>query len=67
MKRGSFEAFEHYAFIIGMLAFAFMAYSGYSRDGDYVGLLLAVSMVVIAILAIYFRSFHEWSKDEDEL
>ena len=30
----SFKALEHYGFVVAMLAFAFMAYSDYSKDGD---------------------------------
>ena len=64
--KGSFETIEHYAFVIGMLAFAFMAYSGYSRDGDLINLGLAVTMTLLAILATYYWSFNKWDKDESE-
>ena len=62
----SLEAMEHYGFVISMLAFAFMAYSGYSRDGDLINLGFAVVLTVLAILATYFRSFHKGKEDQNE-
>ena len=66
MMKVSLEAMEHYGFVIAMMAFAFMAYSGYSRDGDLINLAFAVVLTVLAILATYFRSFHKWDADEDK-
>ena len=62
----SFKALEHYGFVVAMLAFAFMAYSDYSRDGDLINLGFSVVLTVLAILATYFYSFHKWKKDEKE-
>ena len=62
----SFKALEHYGFVVAMLAFAFMAYSDYSRDGDLINLGFSVVLTVLAILATYFYSFHKWKKEEDE-
>ena len=66
VMKNSLEAMEHYGFVVAMLAFAFMAYSGYSRDGDLINLAFAVVLTVLAILATYFRSFYRWKKDEDK-
>jgi len=66
MMKGSFAALEHYAFVIAMLSFAVMAYMDYSRDGDRINLAFAVVLTALAILATYFRSFHEWKEDESE-
>ena len=60
----SLEAMEHYGFVAAMLAFAYMAYTEYSRDGDPISLALAVVLIVLAVLATYFRSFHKWKEDE---
>ena len=60
----SIEAMEHYGFVAAMLAFAYMAYTEYSRDGDPISLALAVVLIVLAVLATYFRSFHKWKEDE---
>ena len=60
----SLEAMEHYGFVAAMLAFAYMAYTDYSRDGDPISLALAVVLIVLAVLATYFRSFHKWKEDE---
>ena len=62
----SLEVIEHYGFVTALLAFAFMAYSGYSRDGDLINLAFAVVLAVLAFLATYFRSLHRWKKDEDK-
>ena len=62
----SFKALEHYGFVVAMLAFAFMAYSDYSRDGDLVNLAFSVVLAVLAILATYFYSFHKGKEDEDK-
>ena len=64
--RVSLEAMEHYGFVIAMAAFAYMAYSDYSRDGDPISLALAVVLIVLAVLATYFRSFHKWKEDEEK-
>ena len=64
--KNSLEAMEHYGFVTALLAFAFMAYSGYSRDGDLINLAFAVALTVLAILATYFRSFHKWEEDEEK-
>lgn len=61
----SFEALEHWGFVVAMAAFSFMAYTDYSRDGDRISLALAVVMTLLAILATYFRSFHKWDEKED--
>ena len=66
MMKFSLEATEHYGFVISMLAFAFMAYSGYSRDGDLINLGFAVVLSVLAILATYFRPLHNRKEDKDE-
>ena len=66
MMKVSLEAVEHYGFVIAILAFAFMAYSGYSRDGDLINLAFALVLTVLAILATYFRSFHKGEDDEDK-
>ena len=58
------EVIEHYWFVIALLAFAFMAYSDYSRDGDLINLAFAVVLTVLAILATYFRSFYKRKEDE---
>ena len=60
------KALEHYGFVVAMLAFAFMAYSDYSRDGDVINLGLSVVLTVLAILATYFYSFHKEKEDENE-
>ena len=60
----SIEAMEHYGFVAAMLAFAYMAYTEYSRDGDPISLALAVVLIVLAVLATYFRSFNKWKEDE---
>ena len=65
MIKGSLEAAEHWAFVIAMAVFSFMAFTDYSRDGDRISLVLAITMTVIAILATYFRSFYKWKDDED--
>ena len=62
--RVSLEAMEHYGFVIAMAAFAYMAYSDYSGDGDPISLALAVVLIVLTVLATYFRSFHKWKEDE---
>ena len=62
----SLEVIEHYGFVTALLAFAFMAYSGYSRDGDLINLAFAVALTMLAILAAYFRSLNRWKKDEDK-
>ena len=62
----SFKALEHYGFVIAMLAFAYMAYPDYSRDGDLVNLGFSVVLAVLAILATYFYSFHKGKEDEDK-
>lgn len=61
----SLEAMEHYGFVVAMLAFAYMGYSDYSRDGDQISLALAAVLIVIAMLATYFHSFHK-GKDAEE-
>ena len=66
MVKVSFKALEHYGFVVAMLAFAFMAYSDYSRDGDLVNLAFSVVLAVLAILATYFYSFHKGKEDEDK-
>ena len=66
MMKVSFGTLEHYGFVIAMAAFACMAYSDYSRDGDSISLALAAALIVLAVLATYFRSFHKWKEDEDE-
>lgn len=66
MMKVSFKALEHYGFVVAMLAFAFMAYSGYSRDGDLINLGFAVVLSVLAILATYFRPLHNRKEDKDE-
>ena len=62
----SLKALEHYGSGVAMLAFAFMAYSDYSRDGDVINLGLSVVLTVLAILATYFYSFHKGKEDENE-
>ena len=64
MMKVSLEAMEHYGFVAAMLAFAYMAYTDYSRDGDPISLALAVVLIVLAVLATYFRSFNKWKEDE---
>ena len=58
------EVIEHYGFVIALLAFAFMAYSDYSRERARSNLDFAVVLTVIAILATYFRSFYKRKEDE---
>ena len=60
----SLEALEHWGFVVAMVAFAFMAYADYSRDGDRISLALAVVIAVLAKLATYFRSFHKREEKE---
>ena len=62
----SSRVLEHHGFVIAMLAFAYMAYSDYSRDGDPISLALAAVLIVLAVLATYFRSFHKWKEDEEK-
>ena len=62
----SFKALEHYGFVVAMLAFAFMAYSDYSRDGDLINLGFSAVLTVLAILATYFYSFHKGKEAEKE-
>ena len=57
---------EHHGFVIEMLAFACMAYSDYSRDGDLVNLGFSAVLALLAILATYFYSFHKGKENEDE-
>jgi hypothetical protein len=57
---------QHYGFVIALLAFAYMAYSDYSRDGDLVNLGFSVVLAVLAILATYFYSFHKGIEDQNE-
>ncbi len=57
---------EHHGFVIAMLAFACMAYSDYSRDGDLVNLGFSAVLALLAILATYFYSFHKGKENEDE-
>ena len=66
MMKVSFKELEHYGFVVAMLAFAFMAYSDYSRDGDLINLGFSVVLIVLAVLATYFYSFHKWDEDEEE-
>ena len=66
MMKVSFKTMEHYGFVIAMLAFAFMAYSDYSRDGDLVNLGFSVVLAVLAILATYFYSFPKGKEDRNE-
>ena len=61
----SLEALEHWGFVVAMVAFAFMTYADYSRDGDRISLALAVVMAVLAILATKFRCFHK-REDKEE-
>ena len=61
----SLEALEHWGFVVAMVAFAFMAYADYSRDGDRISLALAVVMAVLAILANKFRLFHKREDSEE--
>ena len=65
MVKVSSRVLEHHGFVIAMLAFAYMAYSDYSRDGDLVNLGFSAVLVVLAILATYFYSFHK-GKEGDE-
>jgi len=57
---------EHHGFVIAMLAFACMAYSDYSREGDLVNLGFSAVLALLAILATYFYSFHKGKENEDE-
>ena len=61
----SLEALEHWGFVVAMVAFAFIAYADYSRDGDRISLALGVVMAVLAILATKFRFFHK-REDKEE-
>ena len=62
----SLKALEHYGSVVAMLAFAFMTYSDYSRDGDLINLGLSAVLTVLAIFATYFYSFHKGKEDENE-
>ena len=62
----SSRVLEHHGFVIAMLAFAYMAHSDYSRDGDLVNLAFSVVLAVLAILATYFYSFHKGKEDQSE-
>ncbi len=62
----SSRVLEHHGFVIALMAFAYMAYSDYSRDGDLVNLAFSVVLAVLAILATYFYSFHKGKEDEDK-
>ena len=64
--RVSSRVLEHHGFVIALMAFAYMAYSDYSRDGDLVNLAFSVVLAVLAILATYFYSFHKGKEDEDK-
>ena len=66
MVKVASRVLEHHGFVIAMLAFAFMAYSDYSRDGDLINLGFSVVLTVLAILATYFYSFHKGKEDEDK-
>ena len=66
MVKVSSRVLEHHGFVVAMLAFAFMAYSDYSRDGDLINLGFSVVLTVLAILATYFYSFHKGKEDEDK-
>lgn len=57
---------EHHGFVIAIAAFAYMAYSDYSRDGDLVNLGFSVVLAVLAILATYFCSFPKGKEDQNE-
>jgi len=57
---------EHHGFVIAMLAFACMAYSDYSREGDLVNLGFSAVLALLAILATYFYSFHKGKENEEE-
>ena len=46
----SLKALEHYGSVVAMLAFAFMTYSDYSRDGDLINLGLSAVLTVLASL-----------------
>ena len=62
----SSRVLEHYGFVIAMSAFAYMAYSDYSRDGDLVNLGFSVVLAVLAIFATYFYSFRKGKEDRNE-
>ena len=64
--RVSSRVLEHHGFVIAMLAFAYMAYSDYSRDGDLVNLGFSVVLMVLAVLATYFYSFHKEEEGDNE-
>jgi hypothetical protein len=64
--RVSSRVLEHHGFVIAMLAFAYMAYSDYSRDGDLVNLGFSVVLTVLAVLATYFYSFHKEEEGDNE-
>ena len=66
MLKVSSRVLEHHGFVIALMAFAYMAYSDYSRDGDLVNLAFSVVLAVLAILATYFYSFHKGKEDEDK-
>ena len=66
MVKVSSRVLEHHGFVIALMAFAYMAYSDYSRDGDLVNLAFSVVLAVLAILATYFYSFHKGKEDEDK-
>ena len=66
MIKVSLKALEHYGFVTALLAFAYMAYSDYSRDGDLVNLAFCVVLAVLAILATYFYSFRKGKEDQNE-
>jgi hypothetical protein len=66
MMKVSSRVLEHHGFVIAMLAFAYMAYSDYLRDGDLVNLGFSVVLALLAILTTYFISFHKGKEGEDE-
>ena len=66
MMKISSRVLEHHGFVIAMAAFAYVAHSDYSRDGDLVNLGFSVVLAVLAILATYFYSLHKGKEDRNE-